>query len=116
MFGGGFNSAVDDFGQPSGAALLLSAFDADDNLTAAYDLSVLAPISTPLASNAFAFRGIDGEGQLGKRFRLQGAFHRADGHRDRRRAPIPEPGTWTMLIAGFGLIGVALRRRRAVGA
>ncbi|MFQ3596007.1 MAG: PEPxxWA-CTERM sorting domain-containing protein [Sphingomonadaceae bacterium] len=25
---------------------------------------------------------------------------------------IPEPGTWAMLIAGFGLVGVAARRRR----
>jgi hypothetical protein len=25
---------------------------------------------------------------------------------------IPEPGTWAMLIAGFGLVGTAVRRRR----
>lgn len=25
---------------------------------------------------------------------------------------VPEPGTWGMMIAGFGLIGVAVRRRR----
>jgi hypothetical protein len=25
---------------------------------------------------------------------------------------VPEPGTWAMLIAGFGLVGGALRRRR----
>ncbi len=29
---------------------------------------------------------------------------------------VPEPGSWTMLIAGFGLIGAAQRRRRAVAA
>ena len=29
--------------------------------------------------------------------------------------PVPEPGIWAMLIAGFGLTGVALRRRRAPG-
>ena len=28
--------------------------------------------------------------------------------------PIPEPASWAMLIAGFGLIGAAARRRRAV--
>lgn len=27
-------------------------------------------------------------------------------------APVPEPGTWRLLIAGFGLVGVAARRRR----
>jgi hypothetical protein len=26
---------------------------------------------------------------------------------------IPEPATWAMLIAGFGLTGAAMRRRRA---
>lgn len=28
---------------------------------------------------------------------------------------VPEPVTWAMMIAGFGLIGSTLRRRRAVG-
>jgi hypothetical protein len=28
-------------------------------------------------------------------------------------APIPEPGTWAMLILGLGAVGVSLRRRRA---
>lgn len=27
---------------------------------------------------------------------------------------VPEPGTWAMLISGFGLVGAAARRRRAV--
>ena len=30
-------------------------------------------------------------------------------------AVVPEPATWAMMIAGFGLAGTALRRRRAVG-
>jgi hypothetical protein len=29
-------------------------------------------------------------------------------------APVPEPATWTMMIAGFGLLGAALRRRRVL--
>jgi hypothetical protein len=36
--------------------------------------------------------------------------------RDAGGPPIPEPGTWVMLIAGFGLVGVAARRRAAVSA
>lgn len=27
-------------------------------------------------------------------------------------SPVPEPATWTMLIAGFGMVGGAMRRRR----
>ena len=29
---------------------------------------------------------------------------------------VPEPATWAMMIAGFGLVGGAMRRRRAVAA
>ena len=31
-------------------------------------------------------------------------------------AGVPEPASWAMLIAGFGLTGSAMRRRRAVAA
>lgn len=31
---------------------------------------------------------------------------------DRPGGVVPEPATWAMLIAGFGLVGGALRRRR----
>lgn len=27
---------------------------------------------------------------------------------------VPEPGTWAMMIAGFGLVGAGLRRRRGM--
>ena len=30
--------------------------------------------------------------------------------------PVPEPATWTLMIAGFGLAGAALRRRAALAA
>ena len=29
---------------------------------------------------------------------------------------VPEPSTWALMIAGFGLAGAALRRRRAATA
>jgi hypothetical protein len=28
------------------------------------------------------------------------------------RAVIPEPATWALLITGFGMVGLAVRRRR----
>jgi PEP-CTERM motif len=35
-----------------------------------------------------------------------------DGILDNVSAAVPEPATWAMMIAGFGLAGAALRRRR----
>lgn len=29
--------------------------------------------------------------------------------------PIPEPATWALMIAGFGMVGFALRRRASIG-
>lgn len=29
--------------------------------------------------------------------------------------PVPEPGTWAMMLLGFGTIGVAMRRKQALG-
>ncbi len=35
--------------------------------------------------------------------------------RDRRAAPaVPEPGTWALMILGFGVVGYAMRRRPSV--
>jgi hypothetical protein len=31
-------------------------------------------------------------------------------------AEVPEPGTWAMMIAGFGLVGAAARQRKAARA
>jgi hypothetical protein len=39
-------------------------------------------------------------------FALSAIFHEGGG------GVIPEPATWAMLIAGFGLVGAAARRRR----
>ena len=31
---------------------------------------------------------------------------------DQAVAAVPEPGTWTLMIVGFGAVGYGLRRRR----
>jgi hypothetical protein len=31
-------------------------------------------------------------------------------------AAVPEPGTWAMMLLGFGAIGFSMRRRRGKGA
>jgi hypothetical protein len=53
-------------------------------------------------SLAFTFNpGID----TAKQFRVEGLS-----------SAVPEPATWAMMIGGFGLAGVALRRRRMIAA
>lgn len=36
---------------------------------------------------------------------------KTDGFKFTNLAVVPEPGTWAMMIAGFGLVGAAMRRR-----
>jgi hypothetical protein len=50
---------------------------------------------------------IDGEGEPGRRADATDLL----GHPPQG---VPEPATWAMMIAGFGLVGVALRRRPAL--
>lgn len=95
----------------------ISSLDAAGNVIDSFNLEALAPISTPGGLNEFAFRGFgysDGTQVYGIRF--GGAFMLATGTADGTPPVIPEPATWAMLIAGFGLVGTAMRRRRAVAA
>jgi len=45
-----------------------------------------------------------------------GDFNTAGGLQIPAGSGTPEPASWAMLIAGFGLVGAALRRRRVVAA
>ncbi len=69
----------------------------------------LSPIhgkfTTYLGAGTYAFT-ITGDGLGGL---PAGLYLRAD-------TSIPEPGTWAMLITGFGLVGVGLRRRTLAAA
>lgn len=52
-----------------------------------------------------------------KRFVQGGEVHLGTyGGGDGFITPVPEPSAWAMMIGGFGLIGAALRRRRALAA
>lgn len=95
-------------GRPVGASPGISAFDAMDRLIARFDLFTAAPISTPGAINAFAFRGISADGIA--RLDLAGSFIAVAGGTG--VAAVPEPGSWALLIAGFGLVGFIMRQQR----
>jgi hypothetical protein len=106
QFGGGFNYARNG-SNPDGAFPVISAFDAGNNLIASYNLFTQAPINTPGGIEVFQFRGIDGGGTGIKSFTMSGAFIILSG------STVPEPTSWVMMIAGFGLVGAAMRRRAA---
>jgi hypothetical protein len=93
----------------------LSTLDSGGNVISSFDLTVLAPISTPNGFNQFAFRGIDGSTPFnGIRFGGNYILLAATANGNPVSEIVPEPGTWAMMIAGFGLVGAAMRRRNAV--
>ncbi|WP_310495996.1 PEPxxWA-CTERM sorting domain-containing protein [Sandarakinorhabdus sp.] len=60
-----------------------------------------------------------GDGTIGAIFNLPGSQYVGNPNietwvvRDGSGGAVPEPAAWTMLIAGFGLVGAAMRRRKA---
>jgi hypothetical protein len=118
-FGGGFNYAP-----ATGADPTISAYDADNDLIASYDLATLAPISTFGENDAFEFRGIDGDGALIASFKLSGSYIIIAGGLPPDAPtvlppppppppfPVPEPNTWAIMLTGLGGLGLGLRSRR----
>jgi hypothetical protein len=56
---------------------------------------------------------INDNGLLGNQFAMSWAMTCANDVIQGQVSLVPEPGTWTMLLLGFGLIGFAMRRNRA---
>ncbi len=91
--------------------------DAGGNVIDEFNIVQLAPVSTPGGFNQFAFRGVaydDGTKIYGMRF--GGNYILLTGTADGvpPTGGVPEPATWGLMIAGFGLVGFAARRRREV--
>ena len=72
--------------------------------------SILAPLANLITS------GVDLEGSIVVRnFTQSGQVHLGTyaGDSNYLPNPVPEPGSWMMMIAGFGLVGAMMRRRAA---
>lgn len=74
----------------------------------------------PAGANRFAFQAVNGESITNLSYNILGGT--AEGLRQVRIAstesgvpPVPEPGTWAMMLMGFGAAGFAMRRRRQSG-
>ena len=76
--------------------------------------SVLAPFAT--VTNANQLSGSIVAGKMNMKGQVQLGTFGGDVHfRDATAGAVPEPATWAMMIAGFGLVGAMMRRRRGNG-
>jgi len=114
-----FSAAVSSFGgfwnyAPGiGNNPVIEAYDVFNNLLGSFDLAVLAPISTPGATDAFAFRGIESDAADIASIRFGGSFMILAETGSVPVAPIPLPGACVLLLAAMGGLGVAVRRRKS---
>ena len=93
----------------------ISTLDAGGNVIESLNLVSLSPISTPAGFNAFRFRGVAADPNASNSIfglRFGGNYILVTGTANGAVAAVPESSTWAMMIAGFGLVGGALRYRR----
>jgi hypothetical protein len=96
----------------SGADPLIQALDADGNLLEGYNLAVIAPISTPGATDDGAFRGfVHGSADIAA-IQFLNSFTVVDNltFSAEELAPVPEPAT--LLLLGTTAAGLGLARWR----
>lgn len=109
-----FQSALAVYSYPSqvtqaGDGLLFRLLDSTNAAVASYTYS---PTTTPFTSAGFSYTGT-GTGAVRLSISGVGNSGQFGGAVDNVAiAAVPEPATWGMMIAGFGVIGGALRTRR----
>lgn len=98
----------------------IAALGADGQVLESWDLAARAPISSPDGFNHFAFRGISRDSADIYGLRLGNAFivaaGRADGGVPAPVAPVPEPSTYALMLAGLGFVAWQARRRKRLAA
>jgi hypothetical protein len=102
------------FGNFTGTVQNASALGtADDRTVSAFVLGTFSPLGTLAAfdpgpaSATFSFT------QTGEGTAVSGSFSLSSPPSLPPQGVIPEPGVWSMLIVGFGMVGVSARRRKS---
>jgi hypothetical protein len=93
---------------------VLRILDSSLSILETYDLASLAPITTPDALNAGAFRGITRASADIYAFEFVGAGVFDDLTFSARPTSVPEPSTLMLLVVGIGLSALRSRRRLKV--
>jgi len=100
-FGGGFQSGAD-------AIFTLNAFGTS---------GLLGSYTFPIASGTGGFFGLTStQGITSIQVSHAGGYAVVDNVSFNRGGTVPEPASWALMIAGFGLVGIAVRRRSVVAA
>ncbi|WP_374388123.1 PEPxxWA-CTERM sorting domain-containing protein [Sandaracinobacter sp.] len=113
MFGGATDTSITATYSDDRNHQVLAAFRGPE---AIFTFDIFGPDIAPALDRTFEAFGPDGDGSFtagnvnGRGFQF--SSYRSDILRDAEPLPIPEPASWALMIAGFGAMGSALRRRR----
>lgn len=81
----------------------------DNGGVTSFDFGTHGVLQVALDNNVTFSSGLFGLNEKGKGAKIGATFTLLDP----ASAPVPEPANWAMMIAGFGLVGGAMRARKA---
>ena len=94
--------------------IFANAFEADGNtLLSSFSVTRNADNNLSTTFGRFSFNAIAASSITRLSFSVDGPAQSVDAILDNVGVAVPEPASWAMMIAGFGIVGGAMRRRPA---